>query len=190
MRRPLPWVIGCSVALAVLVTGYVVARSRDRRDDDAYLCFLHLRSLGLACAMYTSDYDGKLPSGMKQFADYACRQPFYGHSAPPAGPPVFHCPLDPDQKELRTITNTALDGDDSARCSYDCRFAYPPMPAEADHTEPLMWDIDGGDPTSPRANRHRSAGNVLFFAGIVILLPSTDWPAGNRPPALNALHRG
>jgi prepilin-type processing-associated H-X9-DG protein len=64
--------------------------------------------------------------------------------------------------------------------------AYATAPGDPGRGDPLMWDIDGGDPKSPRANhRHLrgSWGNVLYFDGHEQRVPSPQWPSANRPPS-------
>ncbi len=181
------WVGGClGVVFGVAALSSILWFRFSRQWREA-TCTNQLYTLGLALALYSHDHDGRLPSDTNQTAeliryDYGGRLSLDFVSW---GPGMFHCPCDRHPKDLQTITNSELDADGSSRCSYDCLLAYPPLPEELTGADALMWDIDGGDPKSPRANhRHGSGswGNVLYFDGHVRRVPYAKWPEPNRPP--------
>lgn len=185
MRAVWLWAVGCLAAVLLLLAVALVVVQRARHSWNQVICANQLHTLGHAMSIYLYDYNDRLPPTTMHFARYVCHG-VHGldYDLVHPGASLFHCPLDANPPQLLAITNDRLDGPESCRGSYDCRLSYPPLPRKLGN-EPLMWDIDGGNANSPRANhRHgnRSYGNVLYREGHVEAVPWREWPTPNQPP--------
>jgi prepilin-type processing-associated H-X9-DG protein len=177
---------GClAISLAAPLAVGLLIYWRLAATTPQFVCASQLHTLGYAFRLYCHDYDDKLPVEVSALGAVIDYQTQIDMGWCQRGPEFLLCPGDPNQRHLGAITNWQLDADGSGRCSYDCALAYGPARDNPDGGDPLMWDIDGGDPKSPRANhRHLrgSWGNVLYFDGHEQRVPSSQWPSANRPP--------
>ena len=180
------WLIGgIIVGVIVLLVGVATALlapavARGRAKSYQSSCLSNIKQLALACLMYSSDYNGLLPSATDAQGFQNQVYPYVRNAS------IFACPGAPNEQGY--VLNPKLAGKNLNKVS---------KPAQT----PLLWEAGaqvGGLPPAPGAtpSRHNGGDNVAYADGhcqwltasTLRSLPVDPWARGTasgrrNPPA-------